>query len=379
MRKSRVAAVLALSVLATGLSLAGPVTHANAKITASGVGNYCSVTWGTNAGYAFSWDKNGGDPCKTAQAGAAPGGVVRRAGLFSAAGTNNVVVRCNGNQSWVGLYIGLGTGPLAAAFKSANDNHQAGCVFTVAPKALPIFNSPFPLTADYDMVTGFDFARPPYNTLKPSDYGQTGTTERIGMNYKGKPKTMSTCDGCSGYGNNHDALDVLMPRGTKIKAAAEGKVVMARDYDSPCVGTSDSQYQKEVAIEHTVYGVNNYYEKFVTYYAHLKSYSVAVGDTVTVGQQIGLSGDTGCSSDPHLHFAVFRTTNTAQNRTETLQWLLKTDTPEHNSGRAYEIDPYGFAAPKGFDPWAWKAYPQGALSIKLWKSGQAPDYGDWGA
>lgn len=41
------------------------------------------------------------------------------------------------------------------------------------------------------------------------------------------------------------------------------------------------------------------------------------------------------------------------------------------------IDPYGFDSRTGFDPWALVAFPKGALSVNLWKSGEAPDRGGW--
>jgi len=43
---------------------------------------------------------------------------------------------------------------------------------------------------------------------------------------------------------------------------------------------------------------------YVSKYAHLSQTSVSTGDTVTRGQQIGLSGSTGYSTGPHLHYEV---------------------------------------------------------------------------
>jgi glucan-binding YG repeat protein len=71
---------------------------------------------------------------------------------------------------------------------------------------------------------------------------------------------------------------------------------------------------------------------------------------VTAGQQIGLSGSTGCAPSPHLHFGVGRIANT-------------------NNFPQTVIDPYGW---EGAYPDPWEQHPEGAQSLWLWKPGQAP-------
>nr|QKW93572.1 hypothetical protein [Archangium sp.] len=132
-------------------------------------------------------------------------------------------------------------------------------------------------------------------------------------------------------------------------------------------------------IRHTVNGPSPgpyaYYEQFASYYAHFKSYTVKAGDYVTQGQIIGYAGTTGCSSGNHLHLSVLRLTNTADKLLETLE--LYAGPNQHSNGWQMAIEPYGFDPPKGFDPWGWRGYPDGALSINLWKPGQAPGTGSW--
>jgi len=95
-------------------------------------------------------------------------------------------------------------------------------------------------------------------------------------------------------GMGHNGIDFAASVGTPIYAAAEGTVMGVANSDLACPGASFGKY---VMIRHT--------NGLATLYAHLSSQSVNIGDTVTAGQKIGLSGNTGYSTGPHLHFGVY--------------------------------------------------------------------------
>lgn len=101
------------------------------------------------------------------------------------------------------------------------------------------------------------------------------------------------------------AIDFGLPEGTAIKASKAGIVVCVK-VDSNEGGTAKKyqdiyKYLNQIAIKHK----NNE----VSDYAHLKHNSalVKLGDKVRQGQPIALSGNTGYSTEPHLHFMVFKT------------------------------------------------------------------------
>ncbi|WP_407836319.1 peptidoglycan DD-metalloendopeptidase family protein [Streptomyces sp. DSM 116496] len=88
----------------------------------------------------------------------------------------------------------------------------------------------------------------------------------------------------SGY---HTGVDFAASSGTTVKAVGAGTVVSA--------GWSGS-YGNEVVIRHA--------DGKYSQYAHLSQLSVSSGQSVTGGQTIGLSGSTGNSTGPHLHFEI---------------------------------------------------------------------------
>jgi murein DD-endopeptidase MepM/ murein hydrolase activator NlpD len=90
-----------------------------------------------------------------------------------------------------------------------------------------------------------------------------------------------------GYYKEHTGVDLQAVMGSKVKAAAEGVVKYAGYMGG---------YGYAVIIDHG-YG-------YETLYAHNSRILVAIGQAVKKGQVISLSGSTGESTGPHLHYEV---------------------------------------------------------------------------
>ncbi len=132
----------------------------------------------------------------------------------------------------------------------------------------------------------------------PDDYVYSlpymrGKTYRITQGYDGK---------FSHQGSNKYAIDWQMSQGTPVCAARGGLVVKVKD-DSDLGGGNIKYdpYNNYVLIRHD--------DGTLGHYCHLKKGGVKVhpGQTVKTGDVIALSGSTGFSSGPHLHFCVFMT------------------------------------------------------------------------
>ncbi|MDD5056840.1 MAG: peptidoglycan DD-metalloendopeptidase family protein [Sideroxydans sp.] len=85
----------------------------------------------------------------------------------------------------------------------------------------------------------------------------------------------------------HVGLDVAVKRGTPVSASAQGIVLAVADYFFN---------GKTVFVDHG--------NGLITMYCHLDRIDVQAGAAVSKGQRIGLSGQTGRSSGPHLHWSV---------------------------------------------------------------------------
>jgi murein DD-endopeptidase MepM/ murein hydrolase activator NlpD len=95
-------------------------------------------------------------------------------------------------------------------------------------------------------------------------------------------------------GGGHNGIDLGVKVGSPIYAAAAGTVLGTGDTDRACSGVS---YGKWVLIKHA--------NGLTTLYAHLSVIQVSAGQAVASGEKIGLSGNTGYSTGPHLHFTVY--------------------------------------------------------------------------
>ncbi len=100
---------------------------------------------------------------------------------------------------------------------------------------------------------------------------------------------IAPCRYCSSY---HRGVDFVPGRGAPTYAMAEGVVTQSE---------FSGGYGQHVYIEHQLNG-----QSVLTVYAHLQrdSSPLRVGDRVSVGDFIGLVGNTGTSTGPHLHFEV---------------------------------------------------------------------------
>jgi murein DD-endopeptidase MepM/ murein hydrolase activator NlpD len=106
------------------------------------------------------------------------------------------------------------------------------------------------------------------------------------------------------------SIDFKMPEGTPIHAARGGTVVGVKDDSN--LGGGDKKFEWDanfILIKHE--------DGTFGHYVHLQKSGVKVklGQKVQTGDLIGLSGNTGHSTGPHLHFAVFKAANGKQRQT----------------------------------------------------------------
>jgi murein DD-endopeptidase MepM/ murein hydrolase activator NlpD len=197
----------------------------------------------------------------------------------------------------------------------------------------PLFSKPF--DGDYPVLNLFDHDLPLGPGADTGGYQLTWRGERAipGVHI-------------AGY-DSHTGIDWVMPVGTPLFALADGLVTFAGATTPrfcPLDGTVNSGLYVSIGYR----ALNG--DIYISGYNHLSRVDVAIDDRVVAGQQIGLSGATGCvgaGGIPHLHLQVSRVIDN----------LL------------IAVDPYGWQG-GGVDPWSMDA--RGAQSVWLWRDGQTP-------
>ena len=224
-----------------------------------------------------------------------------------------------------GLLTAVGAGSSTITATSESKSNSASVVVTIAP---PTAFLQRPFVGEFLVLNPMDHDTP---------------EEFVDVNGR-----MVTVSGeLSAAFDSHAGYDYMMPIGTSILAAAAGAVVTAESATFFCPILGRNVNQLGVQIQHVRPGGSVYW----TYYAHLSRIDVTVGQVITAGTQIGLSGNTSCTTAPHLHFQLDRLTST-------------------NNGLRATVDPYGWT---GATPDPWEQNPKGAKSLYLWLAGQAPE------
>lgn len=93
----------------------------------------------------------------------------------------------------------------------------------------------------------------------------------------------------TGLRTYHSAIDIVVSLGTKVKATSDGRVADTG---------YNSVFGNYIILKHA--------SGYQSLYAHLSSILVKEGASITQGAVIGLSGNTGQSTGPHLHFSIFK-------------------------------------------------------------------------
>jgi murein DD-endopeptidase MepM/ murein hydrolase activator NlpD len=158
--------------------------------------------------------------------------------------------------------------------------HYPTSTITVAPAFVEPPKEAEAVIAEADTSKKRAFATSDPNPLWSGRFERPTDTETSGVFgsarvYNGKKKSQ------------HLGLDFRASTGTPVHATNAGTVILARPlyFEGNCVMLDHGQ-------------------GLVTVYMHLSEFKVKEGDKVAAGQLIALSGGTGRSTGPHLHFAV---------------------------------------------------------------------------
>jgi murein DD-endopeptidase MepM/ murein hydrolase activator NlpD len=140
--------------------------------------------------------------------------------------------------------------------------------------------------------------------------------------------------GYSHRGFSQYSVDFAMPNGSEIYAAREGVVVDVESRNNRGGASRRyARYANFIVIEHSDGSTGEYY--------HLLKSGVFVrpGDNVKRGQLIGLSGSTGFTSLPHLHFAVYKAVANGDTQSLPIRFLSAAGIVQNpRSGHRYKVE-----------------------------------------
>jgi murein DD-endopeptidase MepM/ murein hydrolase activator NlpD len=224
---------------------------------------------------------------------------------------------------------GSGKPAVAKATTLRTSGYPHNCAGTVYPTSRPFLIPPYQGFAQLDSY--FDHDYPDYNhdNLLTIANGRSFSNSEIGL-APIDPRIPSQAYWSQGlrqyvFYDGHNGYDFGL-NFQPVYAAARGTVLFA-GWDFP--GASTKGYGRMIVVDDG--------SGYATLYGHLSRIQVHVGEVVKAGMQLGVSGDSGHSTGPHLHFTVF-----------------------HN---CTVTDPYGWTG-AGPDPLA--TY-QGESSVYLWR------------
>ena len=207
-------------------------------------------------------------------------------------------------------------------------------------ETMQLFGKPF--AGDYPLQNYFDHDRP----TAPNDSNGYQVNWRGARAYPGRD--------IPGY-DGHTGVDWALPVGTPVLAVTDGRVIFAGNTTPAPCWLQNNEVVSSLMIIIAFTAPDG--QAYSVSYNHLGQIDVARDDRVVEGQQIGLSGESGCVGrlngrpSAHLHFQVNKVT-------------------DRLAGTVVPVDPYGWEGP-GLDPWA--THPDGTTSVWFWKAGQAPN------
>ena len=206
---------------------------------------------------------------------------------------------------------------------------------TVNPGTAPFLLSPFDLGVSHTMTLRFD---------------HTAYGDGVCVDFRG-----ADCGGLNGGGRYQWSIS----EGNELRAAADGRVIWA-SADIPFYCSTLGEIvddQLFLGIAHNTDAADGKTQTFASVYKHVSTIvaGLSLGDTVAAGQLIGLSGSTGCSTEPNLQFSV-----RAAAGDESLDFVDRF---------RVRVDPYGWS---GVGPDPSLDVLDKALNQLLWVSGQEP-------